>query len=46
MKGKIAVFIVILLIVVVLIITWLWLQNVIDEYDLERAYANHILLKM
>ena len=46
MKGKIAVSIVILLIVVVMIITWIWLQKVIDEHDIDRAYSDYTVLKV
>ena len=42
MKGKMAVFIVILATIAVLILCWIWLQNVIEDYDLDRASAKPI----
>ncbi len=37
MKGKLAVGIIILLTIIVLIISWFWLQNIIDDHDIDRA---------
>ncbi|WP_404458479.1 hypothetical protein [Oceanobacillus kapialis] len=37
MRGKTAVFVLILVTIIAMIICWLWLQDVIVEYDLERA---------
>lgn len=37
MGGKVAVITVIVVIIIALIFTWLYLQHVIEEYDLERA---------
>lgn len=42
MKGKLAVFAVILFTIAVLILCWFWLQNVIEDYDLDRAMAETI----
>lgn len=37
MVGKAAVFIVIAVIIIALILTWVYLQHVIEEYDVDRA---------
>lgn len=40
MKGKFVVFIILILTIIVLILGWLWLENVITDYDIDRASAN------
>ncbi|WP_165769096.1 hypothetical protein [Virgibacillus profundi] len=42
MKGKIVVFIVILATLAVLALCWVFLQNIIEEYDLDRATTEMI----
>lgn len=42
MKGRKVVFIVIITTIISLILTWMWLQHVIVEYDLDRAMTNPI----
>ncbi|WP_156960149.1 hypothetical protein [Oceanobacillus manasiensis] len=37
MKGRIAVFVIILVTIIAMFLCWLWLQNVIEDYNLERA---------
>ncbi|MGP4066098.1 hypothetical protein ACTWPF_14335 [Oceanobacillus sp. M65] len=37
MKGRIAVFVIILVTIIAMFLCWLWLQDVIEDYDLERA---------
>lgn len=37
MGGKVAVITIIIVIIIALILTWLYLQHVIDTYDLDRA---------
>ena len=39
MKGKLAVGIIVLLTIIVLAFSWLWLQNIIDDYDIERSIS-------
>lgn len=42
MKGKRIVFIVLITTVFCLILTWFWLQDIIVEYDLDRAMGSYI----
>ncbi|MBM7600403.1 hypothetical protein JOC34_002794 [Virgibacillus halotolerans] len=42
MKGKLAVGIIVLLTIIVLAFSWLWLQNIIDDYDIERSISTTI----
>ena len=37
MKGKTVIMIIIAVTLIGIILTWFWLQDVITEYDLERA---------
>lgn len=37
MSGKKTIFIIIIFTIVALILTWFWLQNIIDKYDIDRA---------
>jgi hypothetical protein len=37
MKGKTIIMIILAVTVIAIILTWFWLQDVITEYDLERA---------
>lgn len=39
MKGKLAVLIIILVTIVVLIFCWIWLQGIMDDYDIEQAIS-------
>lgn len=39
MKGKLAVFTILLLTIIVLVFCWIWLQGVIDDYDIDRALS-------
>ena len=39
MKGKLAVFIILLVTIIVLIFCWIWLQNIMDDYDIDRAIS-------
>lgn len=40
MKGKLAVFIILMLTIAALILCWVWLQDVITDYDIDRASSN------
>lgn len=42
MKGKLAVGVIVLLTIIVLALSWLWLQNIIDDYDIDRAISTTI----
>ena len=37
MKEKLTIFIILLVTVIGIFIAWLWLQNIIEEYDLDTA---------
>ncbi|MDO6449439.1 hypothetical protein [Oceanobacillus profundus] len=42
MKGTKVVFIIIITTIISLILTWLWLQDIIVDYDLDRAMMNSV----
>lgn len=48
MSGKKTIFIIIAVTIIALILTWLWLQNVIEKYDIDRAIdtTNHLITRM
>lgn len=41
MKEKLTIILVLLFTIVVLVIGWFWLQDIIVEYDLDTAPAEH-----
>ena len=48
MSRKKTIFIIIAVTIIALILTWLWLQNVIEKYDIDRAIdsTNQMLTRM
>jgi HAMP domain-containing protein len=43
MKEKFTIFIVLLFTIIVLVIAWFWLENVIEEYDIDRAMMENTI---
>lgn len=44
MTGKKAVFIIIIFTIIVLVCAWIWLQQIIKEYDLDAAYLTKLAI--
>ncbi|MEC5425674.1 hypothetical protein QGM71_19580 [Virgibacillus sp. C22-A2] len=42
MKGKLIVLLILLATIAVLIFCWIWLQEIIEEYDIDRALSESV----